>query len=226
MRKREVRSVPWFVRNHTISKFEKQVSTWGSADTHLWILSAQLLPFPSSPFFTLWMVQPALPTTPEIQFSIHNSDSFRDRVWKQYQPRASFPQPLTFISGNVSSVILTIKIPLWICRGLLLPTYTDPIQALRSLVLSTPELLFLLEYPGLEHAFSTWRRSRLKCLLFHGAFPDYPESPCSRGTYFWFGSYLTMLSIVVSCEHVWLPHYNASSWIIETMTYSFLRGAV
>ena len=120
-----------------------------------------------------------------------------------------FSQAIDFFFSmrrNVRRIIMTIKMLLLICQCLLLHTYMDLDVSIAELSLFfTPELLLILQYPGLKCSFCI-SLVQLRVLLFHGPFPSYPESPCSGGTYSWFDYYLKTRSLMVSCEYVGLCH--------------------
>lgn len=99
---------------------------------------------------------------------------------------------------------MTIKMLLLICQCLLLHTYTDLDVSIVELSLFHLRAFahFAIPWTGM---FFLQSLVQLRG-LFHGAFPSYPESPCSCGTYSWFDSYLKTCSLMVSCEYVGLCH--------------------
>lgn len=137
-----------------------------SADTNLWILSAQLFPSSSSTFSYPEVVQPAfLNTLRDTGFSIYNLIASGTECKKKISTHWKFSPAVgsSFIRRSVRSIIMDVKILLLICQCLLLQTYTDPdFFASRSLMFFCSRAFARFGIPWTECSFSisTWSSQR------------------------------------------------------------------
>lgn len=121
----------------------------------------------------------------------------------------------------MSSIIMTVKILELICPCLLLHTYTDLDFSFQELSLFYSRAFVHPGMPQTKVPFFHISLVQLKCFLSQGSFPNYSESPCSCDTYFWFGSYMKMLFIMVNCETYLMSSLKCKLLDIRTMAYSF-----